>query len=147
MRILRFLRVIVVFGVAAAVATVLASVLQTQFNLAALQALGAEVPFGVRLDATLADLAGFPPTFGPLVLAAFLVAFLVTALLRRWVTARRTALYALAGAVAVLAMILIMQAVFGLQPIAAARGLFGFASLLLAGAAGGAVFARGTAPG
>lgn len=142
---MRVLRVILAFGLAVALTTVLGSVLQTQFNLGALQALGAEVPLSARLAATGADLAGFPQMFGPLTGAAFFVAFLFTALLRRWVKPRRGALYALAGAVAILAMVLIMQAVFGLMPIAAARGLFGFASLVLAGALGGAVFARVTA--
>ena len=143
---MRFLRIVIAFVLAVAATTALGSVVQSQFNLAALQALGTEVPLGVRIGTTSADLAGFSPTFGPLVGAAFFVAFLFTGLLRRWITARRTALYALAGAVAILAMVLIMQAVFGLQPIAAARGIFGFASLVLAGALGGALFARATPP-
>jgi hypothetical protein len=125
---------------AAAVTTVLGTVWQTQFNLAALQGLGVALPLDVRLQATASDLLGFTPSFGPLVAAALLVAFAVTALLLRWLPGRQALLYPLAGSVAITAMLLIMDAVFGLTAIAAARELGGFASLVLAGAAGGLVF-------
>lgn len=130
------------FLAAAGVATLLGTVLQTQFNLAALAGLGAAVPFATRMQVTLQDLAGFAPTLGALMAAGFLVAFLATGVLRRWITARRTALYMLAGAVAMLAMLLIMKAVLGITAIAAARGPGGFATLLACGAIGGWIFAR-----
>jgi hypothetical protein len=50
-------------------------------------------------------------------------------------------LYALASAVAVTTAMLIMNAIFGLTPVAAARSLIGLGSLALSGAAGGWVFA------
>lgn len=128
------------FIAAVAVTTLLGTLWQTQFNLAQLQGLGVAMPLGVRLEATLQDLAGFTPSFGPLVAAAFLVAFAATAGLLHWLPGREALLYPLAGAVAVAALLLIMEAVFGLTAVAAARTAGGFASLVLAGAAGGLAF-------
>lgn len=143
---MRALKLIAAWLAAAAATAALGSIAQTQFNLAELQALGVPVPAGVRLGTTARDLAGFAPLFGALVAIGFLIAFPVTALLRRWWVRGRAALYALAGAVAVTATIAIMIALFELVPIAAARGAGGFAALALCGAAGGWLFARISAP-
>ena len=131
---------------AVAVTTLLASILQTQFNLARLAALGAAVSLDERLEVTTLDLANFAPVFGVLTLAAFLVAFLVTGLLRRWIVPRRAALYALGGAVSILTMLLLMEAALDLVAIAAARNAGGFAVLVACGAPGGWLFARLTRP-
>jgi hypothetical protein len=133
------------FLAAAAVTTLLGTVAQTQFNLARLAGLGAAVPPDLRLEVTLRDLAGFAPTFGALTLAGFLVAFLVSGLIRRRVPRGRAALYAVAGAVAIATMLLAMKAALGLVAIAAARGAGGFAVLIVTGAIGGWTFARLTA--
>lgn len=144
---MRVLKVIAAWLAAVAATTALGSVVQTQFNLAELQALGVPVPAAVRLHTTGLDLAGFGPPFAALVAIGFMVAFLVTALLRRWLTRGRGALYALAGAAAVSAMLAIMIVLFELVPIAAARGATGFTALALCGATGGWLFARLSAPG
>lgn len=143
---MRYLRVMGAWLAAVLLTTVLGSMVQTQFNLAELQALGVAIPPGVRLATTGRDLLGFGQTFGALVAAAFLAAFLVTGVLRRWIVRGRTPLYALAGFVAIVAMIAIMTALFELVPIAAARGPGGLLALALTGAAGGALFARLSGP-
>lgn len=130
------------FLAAALATTLLGTVVQTQFNLARLAEIGIAVPPGLRLEVTGRDLVGFAPSLGALTLAAFLVAFTVTGLLRRWVVQHRTALYALAGAVAITAMLLSMEIALGLVAIAAARGAGGFAALVACGALGGWIFSR-----
>jgi hypothetical protein len=127
---------------AAIVTTLLGTVVQTQFNLAPLAGFGAPVPAGLRLEVMARDLAGFAPTFGALTLAAFLIALPVTGLIRRRIVRGRAALYALAGAVAIATMLVLMKAALGLNAIAAVRGAGGFATLVIAGAIGGWVFAR-----
>jgi hypothetical protein len=125
-------------------AAVLGSVAQTQASLAALEALGADVPLGLRATTTLDDLVGFAPTYGALLLPGFLVAFAVAArLARRW-PRRRATLFALAGAVAVATALVSMRFALGLQPVAAARDAVGLSALALAGAIGGAAYARMT---
>ncbi len=137
------LRLIALFA-ATATAAVLGSVVQTQASLAALAALGAEIPLALRATTTLDDLVGFAPTYGALLLPGFLIAFLVAAwLARRW-PARRATLFALAGAVAVATALVSMRFALGLQPVAAARDAVGLSALALAGAIGGAVYARVT---
>lgn len=137
-----FLRLLLAWLAATLVTAVTGSIVQTQFNLAAIAALGAPVPFALRLQTTLHDLAGFAPLLAGITAAGFLVAFCVAALLvvRLW-PGRRALLYTLAGATAVAAAILLMNATLPVTAIAAARSLAGFLALASAGALGGRVFA------
>lgn len=130
------------FLAAALATTLLGTLVQTQLNLARLAELGIAVPPGLRLEVTGRDLVGFAPSLGALTLLAFLVAFPVAGLLHRWIARRRTALYALAGAVAITVMLLSMEVALGLVAIAAARGAGGFAALVACGALGGWIFSR-----
>jgi len=117
------------------ITTLIASITQTQFNLAALADLGQPVELGLRVQTTVFDLLRFAPLFAVIVAAGFLVALpIAAALLRRW--PRQRWLTPLAGAVAILTALLLMRALLGMTPIAAARGYFGLLSLALAGACG-----------
>lgn len=138
----RTLRTVAAWLAAVVLTTATVSVVQTQFNLAALHALGADISMGTRLLTTRQDLVGFTPSFGPLAAVGLLIAFLATRGLRVWLTGLHASLYALAGAVAVLTILLALNAAFGITPVAAARGLAGLASLTLCGALGGWLFAR-----
>lgn len=62
------------FLLAVLVTALLGSIIQTQINLAALQAMGAPVPPDIRLRTTGQDLIGFTPAYAGIVCAAFLVA-------------------------------------------------------------------------
>ena len=116
------------------------SIVQTQFNLAAIQATGAPVPFDLRLQVTLQDLAGFAPMLAGIAAAAFLVGFVVAApLVRRW-PRHRGGLYTLAGGVAVTTAILLMNLLLPITVIGATRSLPGVAALGLSGALGGRVY-------
>jgi len=118
------------------------SVIQTQFNLAAIQAAGAPVPFDLRLLATLQDLVGFAPMLAGIAAGAFLVAFVVAApLVRRW-PRHGAKLYTLAGAVAITTAILLMNALLPITVIGATRSLPGLVALGASGALGGRVYAR-----
>ncbi|SHL29911.1 hypothetical protein [Phytopseudomonas punonensis] len=131
------------FGLAVLVATLLGSIVQTQFNLAALQQLGASISPGVRAQATLHDLLGFSPTFAALVIAAFIVALPFTAWaapvcgLLRWLA------FSLAGALAVWLALTTANALAPMPTlIGANRTLAGTLALMLCGSLGGLVFAR-----
>ena len=92
------------FLMALVLAIVWGSIVQSQYNLAALASIGADVG-SVRLQVTLRDIfSGFSLTYGGYVVApALLVAFGVVALLEPKVpAAARVPLYALAGLVALL---------------------------------------------
>lgn len=143
---MKFPRLLFAWLVAAACAAILGSIIQTQFTLGALAALGAPVGIAARLQTTLQDLAGFAPVFGLVAAAGFIPAFLVAALLARWWPRQRTLLFALAGAAAVGVAILVMNAALPITPIGATRSAWGLAALTAAGLPGGLLFAA-LAPG
>lgn len=89
------------FILAVLFATAWGSVVQTQFNLAALSGLGVDVG-AVRMQTTMRDLfSGFFPTYGGyVVLPALLVGFVAAALLARKLPQVRMPLHSLAGGVA-----------------------------------------------
>ncbi len=136
------MRTIFAFGLAVVTAFVAGSVMHTQFVLAGLQSLGVAVPPSVRLDATLRDIAGLAPGYGGVIAVGFLIAFPVAGALRRRLPALSALAYPLAGAAAVVAALLGMNAILGgLTLLAGARSDLGFAMQALAGALGGAVYA------
>lgn len=137
----QLLRLGLAWLLAAATTAFAGSVVQTQFSLAAITALGAPVPLGLRLQTTLQDLVGFAPTFGLVAATGFIVAFIVAALLHRLWPGRRTVLYAAAGAAAILAALLLMNALLPVTGIGAARTAAGVLALAATGALGGWVFA------
>lgn len=138
---MNFLKQVLAWLASSSLAAAVGSVFQTQFNLAAIAAIGAPVPFAVRLQTTLQDLAGFAPAYAAVVAAGLLVAFLVTGrLVRQW-PQRRSSLYTLAGAAAIITAILLMNAVLPVTGIGASRSPAGLVALGAAGALGGRLFA------
>lgn len=132
----------IVFITAVLVTAAAASVVQTQINLAALTALGAPVRPGLRALTTLQDIAFFGPVMALITAGAFLPAFAVAHLVRRFVPLGGAALYALAGAAGLWAAFQLMG-FFTPMPtlVAAARTSGGMLALCLTGLVGGALYA------
>ena len=130
------IRKLAAYLLAVIVAYLLASITATQSVIARLVEMGVEVNFADRLRMTLHDVAGMAGMFLPLIAAAFLVAFLLTALLCRWLGRRPIALYILAGAIALIAIHLSLNLAFGITPVAIARTMGGLLIQGLAGAVG-----------
>lgn len=87
------------------------SVVQTQWNLQALAALGVDIPLAERIRTTWQDLMGFAPVYGGIVAAGWLPALALAALLaRRW-PAWRTGLLAAAAGVGMVAAVRAVDAV------------------------------------
>jgi MFS family permease len=130
------------------VSTALGSILQTQINLAELQALGAPVPMDVRVRTTGQDLLGFTPAYAGLVTGSFLVSlpaavWVATRLgLRRPWPPTGWALHAVAAALGLAVAFQIADAVAPMPTlIAATRSVAGTACMLLSAVAGGLCFA------
>lgn len=123
-------------------AYVLGAFASTQMVLNAVAALGVPVGAATRASAVLHDLPGMAPVYGPLIVIALLIAFPVAALIMRFVPGPRTLGYVLAGAVALLAVHLLMPAVLGMHMFPATRSVAGVAWQVAAGAFGGYVFGR-----
>jgi hypothetical protein len=138
---MRPLRILFAFIAAVVVTTVLATAASTQFVLAGLVHLGANIALGTRLETTLHDIAGMGPLYGALILIAFATAMAVAGLVVRYaLPAWRAIGYPLAGAVAMLTTLYLLESVLGMMPIAGARTTAGFVVQVLIGAVGGWLF-------
>lgn len=139
---MKSIRVFLGWAIAVVAAVVLGSVIQTQFNLASLAALGVDIGLATRLSATGHDLINFTPAYALLISAAFAIAWPTAALLKRWMPGHRTVLFALGGFAAIWVMIAIMNSLLPITAIAATRGLSGTLALSLAGALAGLLYSR-----
>ena len=135
------IRQLAAYLLAVIVAYILASITATQSVIARLAEMGIDVNFADRLIMTLQDIAGMAGMFLPMIAAAFLAAFLVAALLCRWLGRRPIALYVLAGAVALISIHLTLYLVLGIMPLAIAKTAGGLLIQGLAGAVGAYFYA------
>ncbi|MBT8115284.1 MAG: hypothetical protein KJP04_07880, partial [Arenicella sp.] len=122
-------------------------VLISQFNIARITDMGFPVGASERWQNALHDLGGMFDLYLPLVAIALLIAFLVTAFGVIRLVNKPSLLYPLAGFTALIAMHLILYAVFGMSPVAPTRTLAGLLAQGLAGAVGGYVYLKIANPG
>jgi hypothetical protein len=120
---------------------VLGSLIQTQFNLAALKTLGAPITAAINLQTSLQDLLGFAPLWAAILALGFLIAFVIALLISNVLPYYRTLLLVSAGTVSVFATLWLMQLALPITAIAATRGTAGFVLMGLTGAVGGWLFA------
>src|SRR5690606_21119826 len=106
-------RGLMAFVVAVLVAVVIGAVIQTQYNLAALIRLGADIPLSVRWRTTGEDLLGFSPIYSILVVLALACSLPVAALISRRLPRVRGLVFALA---ALAGLIVAVQVVNHLAP-------------------------------
>lgn len=123
-------------------ATVLGSIVQTQFNLASIASLDVAIPFGTRLLTTGQDIVNFGLLYGVLVAITFIIAFAIAALLAGRLTLSRPVLYVAAGALSIAALIALLNAVLPMTAIAATRSTWAVLLMALAGAPAGWVYVR-----
>ena len=119
----------------------LASLFSTQSVVASLYDLDIPVTWAERWQMSLHDLAAMAGMFLPMVAAGFAIALPMAAWLGRRLPARRSLLYALAGAAGLIAIHLSLETAFDLIPVAGARTPLGLAAQAVAGAVGGYCFA------
>ncbi|WP_010485762.1 hypothetical protein [Pseudomonas sp. S9] len=135
-------RVLLQFVLAVLVTTLVGSILQTQYNLAQLQALGAPMPIDVRVETTCLDVLGFSPVFAILVLLGFACALPMAAWLSKKVPDARWMLFALAGALGIFLGLTLVNAVLPMPTfIGANRSFVGTLGLMASGSVGALFFA------
>ena len=136
------IRSIAAFVAAVAATYVVGAWLATQHVLGALVEMGIDVDFAMWADASLHDLAGMLPTYGPLITVALAIGLGVAALIARNRAGWLRIGYVTAGFFAIIVMHLVMRQVLDVTPVAATRILSGLIYQGLAGAIGGYVFWR-----
>jgi len=121
------------------------SVVQTQWNLQALVAVGAVVPPGLRAQTTVQDLIAFAPVYAGIVAAGWLPALALAAWLGRRAPRWREALLAVAAGVGVVAAVWAVDAVAPMPSfIDATRHLPGLLSMAVGAVLAGALYGRMT---
>jgi len=131
------------FIAAVLVTTVWGSIVQTQYNLAAINGIGAEIGTGLWVASTFRDLfSGFSPTYaGYIVLPSLLVAFIVASWVAKLTGIPRVLML---GAAGVAAIAIAIPLVNWLAPVAllvgATRDVSCTILMALGGALGGVIF-------
>ena len=116
-----------------------ACVFHTHMVLYELSKINVEMTLEDRLFSTVYDLWGLLPAYGSAIAVALFIALLVTANLTQQFSSRRF-LVPIAGAVAMLTMLLAMYPVMHITLIAGARSAVGLALQMVAGVFGGLAF-------
>lgn len=128
------------------VASTWGSVVQTYWNLHALEGVGLEIPARTWWAVMGQDLMGFAPLYGGIVAAGWLVALPVAGRIARWWPAGRSTLLALAAGTGMIAAVRAVDAVAPMPVfIDATRGLPGLLSMALGAVWAGWLYARLTA--
>ena len=135
------LRCTAAFIAAVVFASILASIFSTQFVIAGLHSIGADVSLNTRLTMTAKDF-GILQTLGLAIFGACLVAFTVAGIVIKTVGGNRIFWYVFAGLSSVTCLLLVMSWHLQLMPIAGARSNLGLAFQALAGGCGGWLFSK-----
>ncbi|MFC3094575.1 hypothetical protein DRW07_13200 [Alteromonas sediminis] len=122
----------------------LASVLHSQFVVNELVNVGVKIRLLDRLSLTIDDWVGLLPTYGVIIAIGLLLAFIVVGFIIKKAPEKRFILFLCAGAAAFAVLLSAMQPIMQITIIAGAREA-GFYAQILAGAIGGALFAKLTA--
>jgi len=144
---MKIVKTVLYFVVAILVTFLLASITGTQLVLADILRFGLAVPLSDRFSATLHDIVGLAPALSVLITAAFLIAFVIAALCRRFLGGNRTYWYLAAGFTSLPATLMLIKSIMGGTLFAAARTGLGMFLFALCGLLGGWVFARLTQKG
>jgi len=146
----RLIRVVSAFFASACVGYLLASILFTSANLIRLSEVGADISFNDALRTVWFDLRGLAPSllwnqYGSLIFIALAIAFPVGALLRSFairanVPAIAPFLYPLAGATAMIVILVLSYQKYEVYAFAGARGWLGNFAQCFAGACAGYLF-------
>jgi len=133
-----------VFGFFAAViaAYLLGAIFISQGNIASIIAMDFDVSVAQRFEAALHDVMHMTNIYLPVIAVSYFVSMPVARLIIKYVPQQRAILYALAGAVGLVAIHLIMKMVLGLTGIAATRTFVGLLAQAIAGGVGGYLFHR-----
>lgn len=137
------IRVFVAFFMAVLGAAIVATVMQTQFNLAEITALNVPVDMSTRMQTINHDLLNFGPVFAAILVPALLIAFVVAWLLAKKLPKYERSLFVVGGGVGLACAFLLIDSLAPMPTlIAANRTIIGFLGMSATGAFGGWIFDR-----
>lgn len=134
----RIVRTILGFIAGVITAYIVGTAINAQFVIGAH---GVPVGLGERLNMTAFDISNMT-LYAIIIAVGFLIAFLIAAILKRFLPSLALVAYPIAGAAAIGVALGLMYMNFQTVPISGARGLFGFIAQMVCGALGGWVFGK-----
>ena len=118
----------------------------SQYVIAALNAMGGDVGFALRLQITASDIIGMLPLYGTIFGVSLALAFIAASALIKYGPSifydQRDIVFSVAGFVAIMTALVSMKALFNLTAIAAVRSWDGFLLQCFAGALSGYIYCR-----
>jgi hypothetical protein len=149
----RVIHLCAMFVVSVVAATMMASVIGTQFVLARLDQLGVSVSLADRLATTWHDFINlgvfispaFGFSYGILIATGLLVAFVAATVLSHWLPSFRTIIFTAAGGIALATVLILSLQAFEVMLFSFARSPLEFFGQVVAAACGGWLFATLTA--
>ncbi len=139
---MKIVKTMLFFIVAVLATYLLTSAVGTQLVLSDIKSFGLTVSLSDRVSATIHDIAGLATVLPLLISVAFLVAFIIAALAKRFLAGHRSYWYMAAGLISLPASLMLIKSLMGGTPFAAARTDFGMMLIALCGLFGGWLFAR-----
>lgn len=134
----RLLRIILGYIAAVISAYVVGTALNAQF---VMDAHGVPIGLGERLNMTAFDISNMT-LYAIIIAVGFAIAFVIAAILKRFLPSLAGVAYPIAGAAAIGVALGLMYMNFQTVPISGARGTFGFLAQMLSGALGGWLFGK-----
>lgn len=117
----------------------LASLFHTQAVLMGLTELGIQIELATRLSTIQEDFFGLLPTYGVIILIGLAIAFVIAHMIVTKFNQRPLIMYPLAGALAMLTILMAMHPILNITLLAGAREVSGIILQCIAGAIGGVV--------
>lgn len=136
-------RILIAFGLAVLGASLVASVMQTQFNLAALTALSVDIDMATRMQTIVHDLLHFGPIFALILLPTLVISFVIAWLCAKYFAGSERFWFVLGGGVGLALSFLLIDSLAPMPTlIAANRTALGFGLMSATGAFAGWIFDR-----
>lgn len=137
------IRIAIAFLIALVVASITASIIQTQFNIAALQDWSVEIDLALRKEATFHDILNFSPTFAIILGTSLLFSLPIAYFIDRRRPNPEPIWFVVGGAVGLWVAFMIVDALLPMPTlIAVNRTIPGLLSMVACGGFAGYLFAR-----
>jgi hypothetical protein len=120
---------------------VVASLMHTQTTISGLIEVGANLSFNDKLTTVYADFIGLLPVYGSIIFVGMLIAMPIANFIKRKLQISNRFVHCLAGAMAIVTILIAMHPILNVTLIAGARGTGGMVMQSIAGAIGGIAFA------
>ncbi|MEQ3658677.1 MAG: hypothetical protein ABNH21_06950 [Glaciecola sp.] len=127
--------------IASLLSFVVASLMHSQTTISGLIDVGAKLSLNDKLTTVYYDFIGLLPVYGSIIFAGMLIAMPIASVIKRKLQISNRLIHCLAGAMAIVTILIAMHPILNVTLIAGARGTGGMLMQSIAGAIGGLAYA------